>query len=70
VLLRIIGGGSTSEMSICCIDLDISSTENGMLQRINRDQSHSITSTMEKHLKILAVIHFTEALHTTILKEL
>jgi hypothetical protein len=28
---RINGGGSMSDMSICCIDLDMSSTENGML---------------------------------------
>ena len=28
---RMSGGGSMSEMSICCIDLDMSSTENGML---------------------------------------
>lgn len=29
---RISGGGSMSEMSICSIDFDMSSTENGMLQ--------------------------------------
>lgn len=29
---RISGGGSTSAISTCCIDLEMSSTENGMLQ--------------------------------------
>lgn len=29
---RMSGGGSMSEMSICCIDFDMSSTENGMLE--------------------------------------
>lgn len=28
---RIRGGGSTSDISICCIDFEMSSTENGML---------------------------------------
>lgn len=30
---RITGGGSTSEMTICSIDLDMSSTEKGILQQ-------------------------------------
>jgi len=29
---RINGGGSMSDMSICCMDLDMSSTENGILE--------------------------------------
>lgn len=34
---RIRGGGSTSDISICCIDLEMSSTENGMLHGTNKE---------------------------------
>lgn len=44
---RISGGGSISEISICCIVLEMSSTVNGILQYENQNHVHKVSFLLE-----------------------